>query len=279
MKALWIRFNLSLSLALKISSEFVLRLCVKLVSGFRFIFLHSFITIGLMGFWSPESESSPIPTMMSQEDRIKALEILGLGTTSKLLSSPSPLGGFSGIELGVGVENISLDDLRRLGYRDSSLDEYNYYSLILGKGLYYDVDIFLNFTPTMQSNSLTVFGGMMRWKFFEMQNFPLAFSFVAHSSGASFSNVVSTHTVGLDFVMSMNMEDLSFYFGGGKTRAIGIFVGGVEGVTDSGKSEQVDLMESHSLFGIMFRFEKFFIDLQVDRYSQSFYSGKIGTRF
>ena len=131
----------------------------------------------------------------------------------------------------------------------------------------------------MQNNSLTTYGGMLRWKFFEMRHFPLAMSFIAHTSGANFSNLVGTHTVGGDFVMSINMEDVSFYFGGGKTRAIGIFVGGAEGVTDTSMTEQVDIMESHSLFGMMFRFEKFFIDLQVDRYTQSFYSGKIGTRF
>jgi len=250
-----------------------------------------YLILLLIGFWGlPPSWGSPIPTQMNSADRLKALEVLGLGSSMKLLSSPAPLGGYSGVEVGITSETISLEDLRRMGNRDSTLQEYNFNSISVGKGFYQNIDLFLSFTPTLQKNSLISFGGMLRWNFFNAENFPASLSFLAHSSSSNYSDLVATSTVGSDLVVSVNMEELSLYFGAGKVRAIGTFFGGKSadsstgvttqtGITDSGFTEHTDIIESHSIIGLMFRMDRYFLDLQIDRFTQSFYSGKIGLRF
>jgi len=225
--------------------------------------------------------SSPkyVPRNLSATERETTLNILGFGAASKLLSSPYPLGGFEGVEIGLSSEFIPLSDVASLGSKSASRADLNYFNLTLGKGLYYNLDILVNFIPMPQDESISGYGAQLRWGFYETKFMPAALSLVIHGSGTNFSNVVSAETSGIDLVGSVNMRDVSLFFGAGRARSVGSFIGGAGGITDTGNTESSDVSSPHTVFGISIKMSNVFLALEVDRYVQSTYAGKMGLRF
>lgn len=220
-----------------------------------------------------------LPKNLSAADRESALGILGFGSASKLLSSPYPMGGYDGVEVGVSSEYIPLADVATLGAKSSSRSDINYLNVTLGKGLFYNVDALLQFIPMPQDESISGFGGQVRWGFYETKFMPAALSLVVHGSGVNFNNLLGSHTTGVDLIGSVNMKDVSLFFGAGQARSVGTFVGGTDGVTDTGFTETADVSSQHTIFGISIKMSNVFVALQVDRYVQSTYAGKLGIRF
>ncbi|MGZ3770760.1 MAG: hypothetical protein ACXVCP_06210 [Bdellovibrio sp.] len=223
--------------------------------------------------------ATALPKNLNQADRVRALQILGLGSAPKLLDNPYPLGGYSGVEIGLSSEFISLQDLASLGSRTSDNGELSFYNFSLGKGLYYNVDTFIYFTPYLQSEKIQFYGGQLRWGFYESPHFPLTFSASFYFGGANFSNLINVTTVGADIIATVNMENVAVYFGGGRVRAVGKFSGGADGVTNTGETEGQDILESHTVFGLNVDISKAFLAFEVDRYLDSNYSAKLGYRF
>lgn len=220
-----------------------------------------------------------LPKNLSRSDQKVALEILGFGSQAKLLSSPVPLGGKQGFEFGLSSEYIPVSDIGTLGSKSSTKGEFNFLNLSVGKGLPYNVDTFLQFTPIPQSDGAFGYGGHLRWGFLEFERFPAIMSFLVHGNGMNFSNVLATRTTGLDLVVTVAVDEASLYFGGGTMRSIGTFNGGTGGITASNETEEMDLSGAHAVFGLSFNFEKVFLALEVDRVVQSVYAGRLGYRF
>ncbi|NUN04391.1 MAG: hypothetical protein HUU57_01400 [Bdellovibrio sp.] len=220
-----------------------------------------------------------LPRNLSKEDRQRALQILGFGSAAKVLDNPYPLGGYTGIELGVASEFIPVEDLASLGSKTTDKGEYNYYTLTFGKGLYYNVDMHAYFTPFGQAEKMQSYGAQIRWGFYELSFFPLSFTAMVYGGGANFANLINITTLGLDILATVAMDNVAVYAGVGQTRAIGKFIGGVDGITDTQETYEEDILEGHSVFGISVDISKVFIALQIDRYKDSVYSGKIGYRF
>lgn len=220
-----------------------------------------------------------MPKNLNPTEREAALGILGFGAASKLLSSPYPMGGYDGVEVGVSSEYIPLADVASLGNKSTSRSDLNYLSVTFGKGLYYNVDLLLNFIPMPQDESISGFGGQIRWGFYETKFMPAALSLVFHGAATNFNNLLGAHTSGADLIASVNMRDVSLFFGAGQARSVGTFVGGTNGVTDTGSTEATDVSSPHTVFGISIKMSNVFVALEVDRYVQSTYAGKMGLRF
>lgn len=216
--------------------------------------------------------------MTDNEQQIVA-EVLGFGSTMKILSNPYPLGGYSGFEIGLGTEAISLDSIARLGSVDGDEGEYTYNTLSIGKGLYYNIDFFLQFTPFVQADGLSTYASQLRWGFYESSSFPFSLSAILYGNGASFASLVNTNSFGLDLIANFNVGAVALYGGGGPIRATTSFIGGPNGITSDGNSHDVDLLKNHYVLGLNFQLNKFFLAMQVDRYVESTYGGKIGMRF
>lgn len=228
----------------------------------------------------PSSKAaSPVPSNLTAIEREKTLEVLGFGSATKLLSSPYPLGGYSGIEISVGSQYIPLADVASLGAKTSSRGDLNYFTVTVGKGLYYNIDILFDFIPTPLQESISGFGGQIRWGFYEATFMPATLSVVAHTSSVNFNNVLSAETTGFDLVGAVNMKDVSLFVGAGQARSLGSFVGGVNGVTNTGRTETTGVTSPHTFFGIGIQVWEAFISFEVDRYVQSTYGGKLGWRF
>jgi hypothetical protein len=242
------------------------------MSPFFYFFIGLLISQSTLGMSLPRNLTVP--------DQKRALEILGFGTAGKLLDNPYPLGGYSGLEIGLATEYVPIDDLSTLGDTTPDKGELNYYTLTLGKGLYYNIDTQLYFTPFVQGDdSVSNFGGHVRWGFYEAVFFPISFSAMLSAGGSNFSNLINVSTIGADLLATVNIENLALYFGGGRVRAIGTFIGGADGITADQKTVEQDIVEDHSLFGVNIRFDKMFVAFEIDRYTDSVYSGKIGLRF
>jgi hypothetical protein len=106
--------------------------------------------------------SLEIPKNLNSVERRKALEILGFSSSSKLLGNPYPLGGFAGVEIGYTSEIISTGELASLGTKPKTQSETSFSTLTLGKGLYNNLDIFLQFSPFSQDEAISSFGGQLR---------------------------------------------------------------------------------------------------------------------
>ncbi len=225
-----------------------------------------------------------IPRNLDSTDRKLLLHNLGLGSSSKVLSNPYPLGGYSGFEIGLTVESISIRDLSALGDQADNPSTFSFPVISIGKGLYNNIDVFVHFSPLTESFGFSEFGALLRWVFFQAKFFPTTFALLAHGNSANFSNKVSTETSGVDLVAGITIRRVAMYLGAGQTTSIGNFVGGASGVTDTDLSgERPDRKEQvasfHSVIGMSIQFDRLFLAFQIDRYLQPAYGLKLGLRY
>lgn len=243
------------------------------------LYCHFILMCFLFIVLSSRAVAMSLPVNLSESDRIRVLEVLGFGSAPKILDKPYPLGGYTGIEVGISSEFIPVEDLASLGNKTSERGELNYYTLSFGKGLYYNVDTYLYFTPFLQNEKVQTYGGQLRWGFYETIYFPISFSAVFFAGGANFSNLFNVTTVGVDLIATVAMDNVAIYFGGGRARAVGRFIGGTDGITDTQETEKQDTTENHAVFGLNIDISKMFVAFEVDRYADSNYSAKLGYRF
>ncbi|PIS12147.1 MAG: hypothetical protein COT73_00125 [Bdellovibrio sp. CG10_big_fil_rev_8_21_14_0_10_47_8] len=233
-----------------------------------------------LGFYNSSALAAlDLPSQLTASDRAKVTEILGFSSSSKILGNPYPLGGYSGIEIGYAVEVIPTGDLNRVGNRPQAAQETSYSLLTFGKGIYNNIDLFVQFSPFTESTEVSNFGGQLRWGFYEAEYLPAHLSVVVHANSVNYQNKIRTQSQGADLVAGFTVEDVTLYTGLGTGRCIATFVGGADGVTDDQQTAQTDLTQPHYIAGISTRYQKIFLAVELDRYSQSVYAAKLGLRF
>ena len=232
-----------------------------------------------------------VPRRMSESERTIALQILGFGSASKLLTNPFPLGGHSGFEMGVSSEYLQVQDLSSLGDKSTRNRELNYNSFSVAKGLFYNVDASAHFTPAFQKEDLSSYGAQLRWGFYQFPFLPGGLSLVVDRSETNYGNLLSTQTTGQDLIATVVVEDVALYFGIGQAKSKGTFSGGTlngtvtESATDACfsatycDSVRQELNQTHTVFGVNVSFNEFFGAVEINRYFISSYSAKIGWRF
>ena len=220
-----------------------------------------------------------IPNNMTSTDRQTALEALGYGSGTKLLGDPYPLGGYSGVELGITSEIIPTSDISRLGSKATQQTETSYSVLTLGKGLYNNVDGFIQFGLSGTAENISNYGGQLRWGFYQAEYVPAFLSLVLSGSTTNFQNLIITNNQALDLVTGINVDDVTLYLGTGQMRVQGTFVGGASGITDTSETLRESISGNHFLAGVNLKFSKVFLAMQIDRYTQANYSAKLGFRF
>lgn len=244
-----------------------------------FIFRLLVMLLGLS--FVPNAQAAlTLPQNMNAADRQEALRIIGLGTASKILTDPYSLGGYNGLEFGFSVESIPTEDLARLGNRlSTSQADVTIPKFTIGKGVYSNLDFFIHFIPYNQRLELSQYGGVLRWGFFEASSLPLSASLLAHINTGNINNQITTRSHGFDLMGGINVNEVALYAGAGIIQASGTFIGGTSGVTSSQRLETENVSSMHTVVGGSVRLKKLFVAIQLDRYSQSVLSGKIGFRF
>lgn len=246
---------------------------------FRSLFSFCLISLISMQAWA----RLEIPYSMSKSERQKAIQILGLSTTPKILGNPFPLGGYSGIEVGLAAELINTSEISRLGARGKEQTETSFHYVNLAKGLYKDIDMHLQFSPFSSEEEIKTFGAQLRWGFYQAEYLPAHLSVNFYANTTNFQNIISMVNVGYDLIAGFTVEDVTLYTGIGYVRGSGRFLGNATDLatsyTDTGLTEVESVSESHYLAGINIRFSKLFAAFQLDRFSQASYSAKLGFRF
>lgn len=230
-------------------------------------------------FFSSHAFGLELPKNLNSEERKSVLEILGFGTTSKVASSPYPLGGYEGFEIGLTSELIKIEDLSRYGSTTEPQEDLNVNSLSIGKGLYNDLDLFVNFMPISSSTKISNYGAQARWKFYEARFLPVTLSVLFHGNSANFQNLITTTVFGADLIGAINVDSLGLYLGIGQANGSGRFAGGAEGVTNTGNMQTEKVSTIHNYAGLAYNFLPLFIAFQMDRYTQPIYTARLGFRY
>ena len=230
-------------------------------------------------------------------DLTEATQTLGFGTSNRFLSNPFPLGGYSGLEVGYTYESIDIEDLYFLSSNTTTdEDTLNFSRLVFGKGLFGDVDLFLNFTPFSRDPSINEYGASLKWNFYQAKFIPFSLSLLGSFNTINIQDDYTNETLGADLIGGINVENFAIYFGGGLITASSSFAKNIlnyctavntpTGCDDSfgtiGASDPLTVKkrekDSHSFVGFQFNFSSFFISAQIDRYTNPVYSLKIGYR-
>lgn len=238
-----------------------------------------------------------LPRRLTSNDRKEVTQILGLGATPKILSNPYPLGGYSGFEVGFSVDFINVDGIDRLGCQPTDpgcpnltvndQEQLRIPRVSFGKGLYENLDVFLNFTPPV-TQGIVDFGGHLRWSFFEAKFLPINLSVLTHVSRANFLDQFISQTSGVKLIAGVNINHFALYFGIGYLESTGSFIGGDLGTgtvaEDDPQLEQgrntvkETVYSTHTLVGFTYHWRQYFIASQIDRHFEPVYSLKLGLR-
>lgn len=222
-----------------------------------------------------------IPKSLSAFERQRVVQILGFGLGAKVLGNPYPLGGYSGVELGVSNEMIPTSDLASFTNKSALQGETSFLQLTAAKGLYYNFDFFINFIPMGQNEGMSGFGGGLRWGVFEGEYLPVTLSIQSAGSLVSFQDKINFSTQTIDGIVSFIVEDVTLYAAIGTIRSAGSFVGGPTGVTvtDSGKTEHEISTDTRFLTGVSVNFSKLFLAAELSKVNDAVYAAKLGVRF
>lgn len=250
--------------------------------------------------FSTHSWAALIPKHLSRSDRQEVVRTLGFGTSTKLLTNPYPLGGYTGLELGLSMEFVDTRELGRLGCDPNQVGcpnqervihpELRYPRFSIGKGLYNNIDIFFHFIPPGSGvDKVTDYGGALRWSFYEAKFLPINLSLLVHMSQINVGDSFVNFTTGTELIAGIYIDNFSLYFGGGQLKANGRFMGGTGSqsviapddphIDPSSNTVTETLKQAHVLVGVSFHHKNLFAALQVDRYREPVYGAKLGLRF
>lgn len=220
-----------------------------------------------------------IPSQLDATDQSTLLKTVGLGTNTKFLSNAYPLGGHSGLEASISVESLDTNEVSNLGSTVPGGENLVYPNITIGKGIFNDSDIFLQFMPPQRNKKLTRFGASYRWTFYKNKYFPINLAAIVNLSTANFKNKLTTRNVGGDLMAGVTLSDFSFYLGGGYYNSSGLFKGGASGVTSSNLTEYRKVGSPHYFLGGTYNFEPMFVAAGMDRYVDTVFTLKSGFIF
>ncbi|MEK6773757.1 MAG: hypothetical protein AABY64_07445 [Bdellovibrionota bacterium] len=233
---------------------------------------------------SSQAISAQLPKQLTESDRQEVLKILGFGSATKLNSDPTPLGGHSGLEFFISSDVISIESLQKLGDRSGSGNQIMSNSIGVGKGLFFDIDTYLFFSPLQLQNKYSQMGAYIRKVIYTDDNRPWRAALSLHGNGTSYENLVNLTTSGVDLIFSYEWPEITVSAGVGQARTIGTFIGGgigpngPYGINDTSDTFSGDLQQHHWLVSISRRWEKTYLSLEYDRYYDATFSLKFGYR-
>ena len=218
-----------------------------------------------------------LPTGLSESDRREVVRTLGFGTSFRPITEPYPLGGYQGFDLGVSYESIPTGHIASYGTAaETAQDSHLVLSRVtIGKGLFNNIDVYLSVLPIRQSTTVSGYGGLVRWNFFEAPLLPLTLSAVVHASTQNIDNQISTQSQGLDLLGGLTFDFLSVYLGVGHLSALGEFT--PSSVGGAVESERVSIIRTY--LGATVRWGVLFLGAQIDQTNLPMWGMRGGVRF
>lgn len=224
------------------------------------------------------------PSSMSSDQVSQLSKLIGTNTASKVIGSPYAIGGHDGLELGMSLEWLDLNDIKNLGSGVEHHQDLRFSRIMIGKGLYYDVDVFWHFSPLSFGNNFKDFGVLLRWGFYHPDNGPWTVSLVFSSNSMNLNDVYFNNNLGADLVLGFNRYRWSVYAGLGVLKSfsrINPYLNG-QAITASGMRERYDHGAFRTQLGAQYSFGekmRYYTGIQFDQVSEFSAGVKLGTRF
>jgi len=216
---------------------------------------------------------------LTELQRRLVMKTLGLGMLNKNLTSPAPLGDDNGVEIAIASEIINLRQVSGLVNNSQGRDTLLYPKILIGKGLYDRADIFFHFIPYTASLGVSEFGGMLRINLYHSKDNPFVATWILHGNSANFNNQLTSRNVGSDVSVGFDWQSWAIFVGGGWATSSGKFVGGTNGLTDTGLPETESVNSARFSVGALYRYDIYDIALSLDHYEEPVYSVKLGVTF
>lgn len=185
------------------------------------------------------------PKNLNFQNQKKVIDSLSLQSQKKQLSDPAPLGGYKGWEALISVEALSLSEINSI---DPSLNNSDFLflpRLQLTKGIYYNIDLSLYFSPLLVNKDIKDFGGQFRWIILKnfKRHYNLSVSFQVNST--NYKDVLFSTNLGFDLIVSRLWEKNSLMFGYGFIRNTSRIVGLSSGVNITSSGQEVAKTENN----------------------------------
>jgi hypothetical protein len=217
-----------------------------------------------------------IPSGLTDGEQELVLQILGFGTSFRPVDNPYPLGGYSGVEVGLGLSNISTGDIGYFGNKSAVDRNVLYPQVSLGKGIFDSIDLFFNVSPYNENTGIGLYSGAVRWGFFQATFVPACFSLLVHGTHTNFNNLFISQAYGVDLISGVNVDPFSFYVGAGTLYGMAQFDQSI--TVDHTKTNHVG-RSFHTILGVNIALNEIFLAVEVDSYSSTVATGKVGVRF
>jgi len=246
----------------------------------KFISINFKLGLGLLFLSSlilplPCFGSITIPGDLTDGEQELVLQILGFGTSFRPVDNPYPLGGYSGLELGLSFENVPTGDVGYFGQKAAVDRNLLYPRLSVGKGIFQNIDLFFSFVPYNESTGLGIYSGGLRWNFFQATFVPANFSLLVSATNTDINNLFISQTEGVDLISGVNVDPFSFYVGAGALYGQAQFD---TSITYNGLPTNKIGQSFHTVIGANFAIDQFFSAVEVDSYNTTILSLKVGTR-
>jgi len=244
--------------------------------------IYAFLFLFLLVFYTnnpdPLFASPLLPQQMDHAKMRKVLRILGPATSSTPLSTPYPLGGWEGFELGFSKHYLPWSYLTEVDQSVGDQKDLDYPLFSIGKGLFYNIDLFLSIIPIFKSESMNYFSTQLRYQIWVSQNKVFYLSGIVNAGTSTINNQLNMQNSGVDLLGTVTLDRVSIFVGIGRLLSTGRFIGGSNGITESQATETESLTLAHQLVGIEWPIGSFFVAAEADRYAIPYYSIKIGYR-
>ena len=242
----------------------------------KLIFIFSFL-LSSIGYANYQ-----LPSNLDVNSQQVVARTFGFGTGSKMIADPRPLGGYDGFQTALSYDYVNVSQIKGLGTGGSNDLYFSSSSMTIGKGLFYDFDMFIQMSPP-QNNNFSSYGALLRGRLssFEMASSIISIGGLIHTSISQFSNFFGSNIYGYDLYLYSELKKFVLFIGAGSARGIHTFGGGASGLTADSAHEtsRVDLMTSHFWGGVSYQFGRWVVAGVSESYFDPVYSFKAAYNF
>lgn len=219
-----------------------------------------------------------LPKNLDAGGREALARSLGFGAAMKMAADPRPLGGYDGFQISYSRDYVDISTIKGIGTEGGGDNMLASNSIMVGKGLYYDVDVFLQFTPP-QNEEMGSYGAVARASLYTFRALPFVLGGLIHGSLSQYSNLFGSSIFGYDLYLSFEWKSFVLFSGLGQARGIHTFIGGPAGLTGADQNLGVDLLSGHLWGGIAYRSGRWILSGLSEVYFEPLYSVKLGYNF
>jgi hypothetical protein len=235
----------------------------------------TFVALFLFSLCLPATAAISIPNNLSDSDQVFMVDTLAFSMAFRPVDNPTPLGLYSGLEIGVSLEYMPTGDIGGLGSGGSTEKSLVYPRFSLGKGIFDNVDLFFSFAPYSQGTGVGIYSGALRWGFYQATFVPATFSLLVSGTAANLDNLFLSQTEGVDLISGISADPFSFYIGAGTLYGQGQFDSTI--TVEQAQTNQIG-RSFHTMLGATLNIGPAFAALELDNYNVTTYSFKLGAR-